>query len=418
MLDGDDAVQARAAIDDIAAALTASAASVTHPSLSDGNAGRALLYAYLGEVWPDRGFDDLVTRHLERAIDQMTDQSMHAGLYGGFTGLAWVTEHLQPGLAGDDDANLAVDELLRDFLSATPWSGEYDVISGLAGCGVYGLERLPRAIAAEIVARVVARLDELAITDAGGICWQRRPELLVPETRARSPGGFYDLGVAHGNPGVLAVLAGARAHGVAAEVADRLLAGAWHWMMAHRLPAAEATYAYSLPSLDTDLGAGARDRPGPARNAWCYGDPGVAAAMYAAATAVGNPAWGSDALAIARRAAARPPERCGCVDAGLCHGTAGLALIYHRLWNATHEAVFADAARLWYRRTLELRRPGTGIAGFQTYYPGSSGESPHWIDDASFLTGTEGIALTLLAGISTVAPAWDRVLLVSLRSAR
>jgi hypothetical protein len=137
--------------------------------------------------------------------------------------------------------------------------------------------------------------------------------------------------------------------------------------------------------------------------------------MYAAATAVGNTARADDALAIARRAAVRPPERCGCFDAGLCHGTAGLALMYHRLWNATHEAVFADAARLWYRKTLAHRRPDTGIAGYQAYYPDAVGQPPRWIDDASFLTGAEGIALALLAGISTVAPAWDRVLLVSLR---
>lgn len=412
LLEGDDALAARGVIDDLAAALHLDSMAPSQPFLSGGHAGRALFYGYLGEAWPDRGFDTIAMEHLERAIDQAAELSMRAGLYSGFTGIAWVTEHLQAGLLGDDDddPNLAADELLRDYLATTPWPDDYDVIGGLAGCGIYGLERMPRAIATDILTRVVERLHEIAVHDRAGIAWHRKPEFLPPEARSRSPNGFYDLGTAHGVPGVLAVLAGALAAGIAGDLAKPLLEGAWQWMMANRLPPdAETTYAYSIS-----------ERPlVPARSAWCYGDPGVACAMYGAARHIGNTAWIDDALAIARRAAVRPVERCGCMDAGLCHGTAGLALIYHRLWHETGEMIFADAARLWYRKTLELRRPGKGIAGFQAYYPGAvPGQSTDWVDDRSFLTGAEGIGLALLAAISTVEPAWDRLLLVSLRRPR
>jgi lantibiotic biosynthesis protein len=409
LLDSEAAAPARAAIDDIAAELALDSRAPLGPSLLEGSAGRALFFAYLAEVWPERGFDEFALRHLENAVDQMAESAMHDGLYGGFPGVAWVTEHLQAGLAGHegDDPNLGIDELLRGYLARTPWPGDYDVISGLAGYGIYGLERMPRTIAADIVTRVVERLRDTAVHTDAGTCWHRKPEFLGVEGRALSPDGCYDLGVAHGVPGVLAVLAGAVATGVARDVAGPLLDGAWRWMMANRLsPDAETTYAYSIPG-----------RPQvPTRSAWCYGDPGVAAAMYAAARRLGNTAWVGDALTIARRAAARPVERCGCVDAGLCHGTAGLALIYTRLWQASGEPVFADAARGWVRETLALRRPGTGIAGFQACNPGvGQGDPARWVDDGSFLTGAEGIGLALLAAISTVEPAWDRVLALSLR---
>jgi hypothetical protein len=65
---------------------------------------------------------------------------------------------------------------------------------------------------------------------------------------------------------------------------------------------------------------------------------------------------------------------------------------------------------------LELRRPGKGIAGFQAYYAAPvAGQPSGWLDDSSVLTGAAGTALALLAAISTVEPAWDRLLLVSLR---
>jgi hypothetical protein len=63
-----------------------------------------------------------------------------------------------------------------------------------------------------------------------------------------------------------------------------------------------------------------------------------------------------------------------------------------------------------------MRRPGKGIAGFQSYYPAAEpGAGVLWVDDASFLTGAEGIGLALLAAISPLEPAWDRLLLASLR---
>ncbi len=49
----------------------------------------------------------------------------------------------------------------------------------------------------------------------------------------------------------------------------------------------------------------------PARLAWCYGDPGVAARL------VNEPAWEREARTIADRAAQRPAEQGGVVDAEL-----------------------------------------------------------------------------------------------------
>ncbi|HEX8274723.1 MAG TPA: hypothetical protein VF615_18975, partial [Longimicrobiaceae bacterium] len=73
------------------------------------------------------------------------------------------------------------------------------------------------------------------------------------------------------------------------------------------------------------------------------------------------------------------------------------------------------AARRWALRTLELRRPGEGVAGFRSWGPPRGGGPSDWQDDAGLLTGATGVALALLAAATPVEPEWDRFLLVSSR---
>jgi lantibiotic modifying enzyme len=114
------------------------------------------------------------------------------------------------------------------------------------------------------------------------------------------------------------------------------------------------------------------------------------------ADAVGEVPWDREALAFARRAAGRGCADSGAVDPGLRQGAAGIAHLCNRLFQATGEEPFADAARAGFGRVLETRRRDEGIGGFQV--------------NPGFLNGAAGIGLALLAAISAVEPAWDRLL--------
>src|SRR5262249_24759490 len=143
----------------------------------------------------------------------------------------------------------------------------------------------------------------------------------------------------------------------------------------------------------------------PAQLAWRYGDPGVAAALLLAARCAGEPSWERAARAIARRAAGRPPARAGIFDAGLYQGAVGLAHVFNRLFQATGEPSLREAARFWFGRTLELRRPQGSIDGFAAWGPGPD-VALNAMDDSGFLTGRAGITLVLLAACTSLEPAW------------
>jgi lantibiotic modifying enzyme len=413
LLEGIWRERALEAVHAIAHALHAGRPAAAHqdaavdPSLGGGAAGLALLFAYLAEVRAIAE-DEAAARHwLGQALRAVSEVEVPASLYGGLTGVAWVAAHL--GERFPELATLAIqdeiDEVLLEHLSRSPWPDTYDLISGLVGFGVYALERGPQAATAvACLERVIDRLAETAERRPEGIAWESRSEWLPPDVREERPPRYYDLGLAHGIPGVIALLGSACAAGVATDKARPLLDGAARWLMVRRAMVGTDGFPYHVaPGSPSE----------PARLAWCYGDPGVAAALLLAARCVGEPSWERAALAVARRAAERPPDEAGVVDASLCHGAAGLGHLFNRMYQATGEPRLRKAAQFWFQRTLEMRHPDRGIAGFAAWGGGRK-DSPDWTDDPGLLTGAAGIALALLAAVTPIEPAWDRVLLVSI----
>jgi hypothetical protein len=199
---------------------------------------------------------------------------------------------------------------------------------------------------------------------------------------------------------VIAFLGQVCAAGVTVGKARPLLDGAVRWLL-------EQDSLDSFPFWIAPGGTGEK-----ARLAWCYGDPGVAAALLWTARLVNEPNWEREARAIAVRVARRPAEQSGVVDAGLCHGAAGLAHLFNRMFQATGERRLADAARFWFERALGMQRPGQGIGGYEAWGPGVN-EELLWVPDPGLLTGASGIALALLAATTDVEPDWDRMLLVA-----
>ncbi len=373
-------------------------------SLSGGSAGIALLFAYADAAGP--GSRTRVAHVLDAAVDAVASQRMGASLYGGFTGIAWTVAHLRRSTAADpeDDPNEEIDRALVTLLATRRWRGDYDLVSGLVGFGVYALERLPRPSAVECLDRIVGHLERSAEETADGTTWLSRAADLPPSFREGLPARYYNLGLAHGVPGVIALLGAMCGAGVVRKRARALLGSTVSWLLAQKLPDDRPSVFSTRVERGAEIGK-------PARSAWCYGDPGVAAALLVAARGANEPSWEREALVVARRAAARPAELAGVRDAGLCHGAAGLAHVFNRLAQATGDRALRAAARSWFARALSMRRPGLGIAGFRSLVPTRRGT--RWCDETGVLTGAAGIALALEAACSTVEPEWDRFLLVS-----
>ena len=406
ILSGGEAARAREVVHEIA--VFARRVETEQAGLASGAAGIAVFLAYYAAAFGDEGAADRATELLDRAADQVAETPMTASLYAGFTGIAWAVQHLAGADddRGADDPGDEIDRALGELVARAEWRDHVDLVSGLAGLAVHALERMPRPAARSCLERIVWHLDRLARPIAPGVAWHTDPELLPAWQREASPAGHIDLGVAHGNPGVLAVLAKIAAAGVAAERAAALFdAGAASLLSRWIAGDPGGCFASWI--------SGASGDSTPCRLAWCYGDLGLAAALLAGARAVRSSRAEKAARELARVAAARPHESSGVVDAGICHGAIGNAHLFNRLYQATGDDGLLEAARTWIGRGLDLRRPGEGAGGFLARRSLGDG-SLRWEADPGLLNGAAGIGLALLAACTDIEPAWDRVLLVDL----
>ena len=358
------------------------------------------------------GLEHAATECLNLAIDRVSHEgsSVPSGLVGGLSGIGWIVQHVN-GLFRDvlgaevadvDDLLDDLDRVLLNRLGEPAWREGYDLIGGLVGIGTYLLERLPARHAPRGLERIVLILKATALRDADGIYWYTPPPQVNNHLK-----GYYNLGVAHGIPGIAYLLAQAVHVGIESDTAGRLLEGTVAWLQAQdrSLHHVQRFGCWIVPGggqLDSRLG-------------WCYGDLGIGASLHEVARTVGRKDWQAFAGDLVGGTFAWPEEKNLIFDAGLCHGAIGVAHIHNRMWQATDDERYRQEANRWYRRGLELRRPGCGPGGFYSSRPDK--DQPY-SEDRSLISGSIGAALGLISAVYPVEPQWDRMLLLSSRFTR
>jgi lantibiotic modifying enzyme len=375
LLDGERRARALSRVHAIADALRGRA--LDDPTLANGHAGLALLFAELASAGGDAHFADAAQRSLERAIDALAARPLPPGLFHGFAGVAWVARRL----GADSAATAEIDELLLRALEPGAASVEFDLLGGTVGLGVYALEYWRQDGRRALVDACVAHLARHGERVDDTITWRTDAAYLPPEMAREFPDGRYGLGMAHGVTAALPFLAAAARIGNPDAAA--LASGVAAWLQRH-----ERTNGGFSNFTDDDK---------PARLAWCYGDCGAAIAWWRAGEAMHQPAWRAMGQRLAAMAAARDcsDDATRITEGGLCHGAGGVALLLHAMYLSTGDGALGAAATRWADWLLTPERCARTFGA-----------------DPAFLTGDAGEAMALLALVSTVAPTWPRALLI------
>jgi hypothetical protein len=412
----------------VAEAVAAAARQTAHPAsvhwrdhaVGQGHAGLALLFGALDQHAPGRGWDRTAHQHLTlaaRAAEALPRPP--AGLFAGLAGLGLVAVSLSGDgtryrrlLATVDQALVARIPTLT-AAAARPPGGlavrELDLISGLSGVGAYLLLRPEAPGVAGALRAVLGSLVELTGSDRSGPRWRTPPDRLSPEERSRYPDGYLNCGLAHGIPGPLAVLSLALRDGVDLPGLRDAVARTAAWLAAHRTDDPSGPNWPNAVPLPGPSGDTAPVPAGRARAAWCYGGPGVAAALRLAGDALGPAGTGHHDLAVAALSAAltRPVGEGGPGSPTFCHGRAGLLAVTSTFARATGDDGFRRAAAGMAAGLLTGFDPAAPL-GHRDVETGG-----RLVDQPGLLTGAPGVALALLGTTSPAEPTWARLFLLA-----
>jgi len=380
-------------------------------SLSGGLSGLALLHAYQCLAAGEKGAGTHSGKALslmEKAVERLPEMIETPGLFMGYAGVAWTVEHLMRLgiIPTDEDLNEDIDTALLTFLAPDGWRGLPELVGGLSGLGLYALDREGRGRSGELLERVLDLLDRKRRVMPEGIAWFDDPEDLHPITRSANPKGVFNLGLSHGNPGVIGFLAQAAGKGHARALA--LLEPAMSWLLAQQSPHLDGS-AYGAGYFP-----GEPKNPRGGRLSWCYGDLGIALVFVLAGQRTGRLDWQELGLGLARDCARRPDPMEGIADAGLCHGAIGNSHLFNRLHQATGQERFRELAIQCLHVGMGWRRNSEEAGGFFAHIPAQPGECPRepWVPSLGLLGGATGIGLVLLASTTSIEPQWDRHLLI------
>jgi class I lanthipeptide synthase len=312
-------------------------------------------------------------------------------LYNGAAHAGWTAIALSRFTGTAESALDAVDQVVLGWLADFPADRDVDLPTGLLGLGVYGLVHPSPAVRRTITAQVLDVIDA-RVEDDDGIFVR----LVANPPRLRLDPhlvGQRDLGVAHGNAGLVSYLASVVMSDLPErERAEVLLREALRWLLRQRSDGLETVFPSSVEM-----------RYATSRSAWCYGDPGVSLALTLAAAALEDAEAAAAARQAAAAAVARPPTLTRVMDGCLCHGAAGLCWFGRRAATDFGLPGGAGLVAHWSGYLSEQRSRGPLI------YRSVEGEHRN----ATFLEGDLGAALALMYVATGVRPfCWEQRLLV------
>ncbi|MCD8046948.1 MAG: lanthionine synthetase C family protein [Clostridiales bacterium] len=227
---------------------------------------------------------------------------------------------------------------------------------------------------------------------------------LIKRTEYSQEEYAYNLGMAHGIPALLMYFSNLKKSGYASTILDELLSKTINYLFDCEQDKSVFNSYYS--------GARFKDNSVKemSRLGWCYGDLIVGYSLYHASKYLEEPSlrtYNKGMQILLDSCNRKEYNQTLISDSCLCHGTAGVALIYDRMYKETSIEIFKDTALYWYEKT---------ILSYNKKYPGGyniyKGNNVYGAD-YSLLNGIAGIGLALISAISPIEPKWDNVLLLS-----
>jgi len=355
--------------------------------------GKSLFYSAYYQYTKDPFWLDCLMKNIELSFNYFNKTSISFSFGNGAAGLFFLYDYLnrtQGNIINYKEAEDAYKETLIKAMMEQLESGNYDFIHKSIGIAYYIFKDKKNK---KLLDSYLDTLINIAQKEKNSFWWK--------DCFDNDNFGYPNIGVAHGMAGIALFLTFICKE-YQSKKAFLLLRKTIEFILTQEQEHFLGSY-YPTFSLK---------EKGKSRLGWCYGDLGIAMALYKAGIVTGNNEYCKKASEIFINSCTRKDLQENLVfDAGLCHGTAGISHIYRRIYFETKDRRFLWANKYWLEETIKMSKYPDGNIGYK-----SLSQEGFTKTDNSFLEGISGIGLSLLANLTTNPKflAWDECLMMNL----
>lgn len=317
----------------------------------------------------------------------------------GLSGLGWLVEYLNQQQGNDYDPSFCedIDQLLFNSINTDKWHGEIELVTGLAGIAAYLSRRQVKTLLPEFSDKLVSHYEELATQFSDNqITWYQPKNSRYRIDKDDTTRSEINLGLAHGIAGIIAALLPFLTDSELNQRVARLLTLSCDWLIQQSFPDKNHESIYPNAYQHTKS----------SRLGWCYGDLTIALTLARVGKALDKVNYLDRALEISLHATTRNQVSGMVHDAGLCHGSAGLALIFQLLNSVFSHDKLIQSSQKWLSITFNQYHKKQ-LSGFNKY---SIADREH-IVSKGFLEGYSGVGLSIQAAINNDTSWCDSLLL-------
>jgi len=370
-----------------------------HLGLYDGKFGILIFLYYYSIYSKDSEFIQLTDNYTDKLLYELIEKKVSHTFCSGLSGILYGIDFLRLNNFVDIDIE-DVEPLFNDYIIAKTdldiQNNHHNFMHGALGAGLYFIKKRSHL---EEINKLIEHLYQTAEKDKVGnrICW--KSSLGLSGKRG------YNIALSHGISSIILFLSRIKQADIIHPYLDELLKGSVNYVLSQEID--YNTYGCYFPCQS-------KEKPGKSRLAWCYGDLGVAYALWRAGKVTHNENWKNKALEVFIFSANRRSILDTMTqDAGICHGTAGIVMFFNRIYKETNLTLFKEVTDYWIKETLNYASfKEDGLVGYRTYGHDKNMEE-ELNPDYPPLTGIAGIGLVLLTHLHTDQPQWDELFLLS-----
>ncbi|MDY0905125.1 lanthionine synthetase C family protein [Pedobacter sp. CFBP9032] len=366
--------------------------STLKPGLMNGTVGICLFYFYYEKCFSNKKYHEKANEIFEITIEKIHSEWYSSTHCSGLAGIFWAIDLMvKEGFLELEYDKEDIHECIVMEMGIYNDSKNFDFLHGADGIWFY-LQEMELSSSEEVRSYINLIISN-SIVSSRGITWHTSLDSI--------PLPVANLSLAHGVSSRIILLARQLETDCHNQELKRLLIASVEFLLSCQNN--QQTYNSCFPGYVSEDFLGMNSRLG-----WCYGDLGNAIAIYRASIALKSDKLLSKFKEIAICNAKRRDLKINKVfDAGLCHGTAGIAHIFNRFYQWTDELIYKDAAEYWYNKTITQATFKNGLAGYKAY------SNPEYKEVENVIEGVAGIGLILISSISNIEPKWDRAFLIS-----